>query len=219
MAHARPRRAESGVSARIEHVIPFLEQLILVDHSGPLVRAWGAAFEDQENVKCVQGDFFAHAAGAMVSPANSFGIMDGGLDLAIRNELGHKVQDLVQARILEDHHGELTVGAAVVVETGNAKWPLLIAAPTMRVPESVAQTVNAYTAFRAVLLAVRRYNAEHAERPIRTVLCPGLGTGIGGLDPTRCATQMRMALLQISGPPRIPSFAQIHAVHRALRTS
>jgi O-acetyl-ADP-ribose deacetylase (regulator of RNase III) len=145
--------------------------------------------------------------------------MDGGLDLAIREKLGHHVQRAVQAKILADFHGELPIGAAVVVETRHASWPFLIAAPTMRVPESVAQTVNAYLAFRAALLAVRAHNARHPEMQIRSVLCPGLGTGIGALDPTRCAVQMRLAYTAVQTPARIPSFAQIHATHRALKTS
>ncbi len=198
---------------------PLLERLLLVDRRGPLARARESAFEDHDEVHVVTGDFFDHPADAMVSPANSFGIMDGGLDLAIRDTLGHAVQDAVQARILAEFHGELPIGAAVVVETGHASWPLLIAAPTTRVPESVAQTVNAYLAFRAVLLAVRAHNAGSPTRPIGSVLCPGLGTGIGALDPTRCAVQMRLAYKQVQAPARIPSFAQIHAVHRALRTS
>ena len=78
----------------------------------------------------------------MVSPANSFGFMDGGLDLAIRDALGYGVQKAVQEIIRERHHGELPVGAAEVVETGHASWPFLVVAPTMRVPERVAQTLH-----------------------------------------------------------------------------
>lgn len=57
-------------------------QLVLVDRQAPLVRAWERAFGEYPEVTVVQGDFFARPADAMVSPANSFGIMDGGLDLA-----------------------------------------------------------------------------------------------------------------------------------------
>jgi hypothetical protein len=63
-------------------------QMILVDRWAPMVRAWHAAFADREDVEVVEADYFARPAGAMVSPANSFGIMDGGLDAAIRDELG-----------------------------------------------------------------------------------------------------------------------------------
>lgn len=182
----------------------------LVDHHTAMVRAWERAFEGAEEVEVSETDYFAHPADAMVSPANSFGIMDGGLDLAIRNELGFEVQKAAQRAIVERHHGELPVGTAEVVPTNDARWPLLVVAPTMRVPESVAHTLNAYLAFRAVLLACARH-------PIASLVCCGLGTGIGGMEPARCAAQMRVALEHARKPARIPSFDQIHRVHTALR--
>jgi O-acetyl-ADP-ribose deacetylase (regulator of RNase III) len=177
-----------------------------------MVRAWRAAFADRDEIEVIEGDYFARQAAALVSPANSFGIMDGGLDAAIRDELGFAIQQRVQRVIIERHHGELPVGTAELVETGDVRWPVLVVAPTMRVPESVAQTLNAYLAFRAVVLACKRANIE-------SVVCCGLCTGIGGMDPQRAAVQMRMALLHAAGPARIPSFDQIHATHRTLRTS
>ena len=194
------------------------ERILLVDQNRALVRAWTEAFADLDGVFVLEGDFFATPADAMVSPANSFGIMDGGLDLAIRNVLGFATQQAVQDAIQAHHHGELPVGSAEIVATGHASWPFLVAAPTMRVPENVAQTLNAYVAFRAVLLAIRQHN--QAGKPvIRSVVCPGLGTGIGGIEPRRCAVHMRMAFKQVSEPPSMPSFAGIHAIHRALRTA
>lgn len=56
--------------------------------------------------------------------------MDGGLDLAIRHELGFDIEDKVKNLILNKFHGELSVGSAVIVETENKKWPYLISAPT-----------------------------------------------------------------------------------------
>jgi O-acetyl-ADP-ribose deacetylase (regulator of RNase III) len=197
----------------------FPERIFLLDHRGALARAWQRAFADIEGVEVRVADFFAQPADAMVSPANSFGCMDGGLDLAIRDTLGHGVQSSVQEVIRERHHGELPVGAAEVVETGHASWPFLVVAPTMRVPESVAQTLHPYLAFRAALLAVRRFNEKAGASRIRSLVCPGLGTGIGEVEPDRCAVQMRMAFLQVREPASIPSLARIHAVHHALRTA
>jgi O-acetyl-ADP-ribose deacetylase (regulator of RNase III) len=177
------------------------------------VQAWTETFADLDGVEVHDGDLFAIDADAMVSPANSFGIMDGGLDLAIRDQLGFEVEKRVQRAIVEQHHGELPVGAAVVVPTDHPRWPYLISAPTMRVPEPAGQTLNAYLAFRAALLAATRVPE------IRSIVCPGLATGIGGMDPRRCAVQMRMAWKQVTGPARIPSFASIHAIHAALRTA
>jgi len=64
----------------------------------------------------------------------------------------------------------------------------------------------------AALLACRRHGA-----PIDSLVCCGLATGIGGMDPQRCAVQVWMALRHVEAPARIPSFEQIHAVHAALR--
>jgi O-acetyl-ADP-ribose deacetylase (regulator of RNase III) len=196
-----------------------LREILLVDKWRPLCDAWRQAFAPHENVTVLEGDFFAREADAMVSPANSFGIMDGGLDVAIRNALGGQIESAVQHVILERYHGEMHVGAAEVIETAHPRWPHLVVAPTMRVPESVANTLNAYVAFRAVLLAVREYNRRAGSTPIDTLLVPGLGTGIGAMDARRCAAQMRMAFDQVSKPARIPSFAHIHDLHHKLRSS
>lgn len=193
------------------------DRILLVDRSVALVQAWEQAFEDVAGVSVHEGDLFAYPADAIVSPANSFGIMDGGLDLAIRDRLGHEVQRRAQDVIVVRFHGELPVGMAVVVRTDHASWPHLVVAPTMRVPENIARTLNPYLAFRAALLAVAANNAEPDAPAIRSVLCPGLGTGIGGVEPRRCALQMRMALRNVNEPARIPSFTQIHASHKALR--
>ncbi len=174
-------------------------KILLVDRTPALVRAWTAAFGDRDDVEVIEGDYFTREAGAMVSPANSFGIMDGGLDAAIRDTLGFAIEKRVQRAIIDKHHGELPVGSAELVETGDPRWPLLVVAPTMRVPESVASTLNAYLAFRAAMLAATRAG-------VTSLVCCGLGTGIGAMEPQRCAVQMRMALLHASGPARIPSF-------------
>ncbi len=187
-------------------------KITLVGLDGALVRAWQSVFAEVEGVSVVEGDYFDHPADAMVSPANSFGIMDGGIDRAICEQLGLGVQKALQRAIVEHHHGELPVGCAEVIETGDARWKYLVAAPTMRIPESVASTLNAYLAFRAALLAC-------AKHPITSLVCCGLATGIGRMEPMRCATQMLVALRHVRGPARIPSFQQIHAIHGALRTS
>lgn len=194
------------------------ERILLVDRWAPLCSAWSESFATHDEVEVVEGDFFARDADAMVSPANSFGIMDGGLDLAIRDQLGFEIQATVQKRILDAHHGEIPVGAAEVVATNHARWPYLVVAPTMRIPESVAQTTNAYVAFRAVLLAIRRFNELGGAR-IRSAVVPGLCTGVGGMDPRRCSAQMRIAYDQVARPARIPSYASIHETHRVLRSA
>ncbi len=163
------------------------------------------------------GDYFQQPADALVSPANSFGVMDGGLDLVIHDRLGFAVEVRVQEVIVERHHGELPVGSAEVVATDDPSWRYLIAAPTMRVPEPIPFALNAYHAFRAILVAAENFNRRAGRREIDSVVCCGLGTGIGQLAPVKCAMQMRAAYQSVRGEARIPSFDAIHAFHKALR--
>jgi len=194
------------------------ETIHLVDRDARLVAAWKEVFQEHAEIVAEQRDFFEVAADAMVSPANSFGIMDGGLDAAIRTRLVG-VEQRVRNVLATRHHGELHVGMAEIVETGESRWPFLICAPTMRVPEDVSRSVNAYVAFRAILLAVGLHNTAGALPPIRSVLCSGLCTGVGAMPPRRCAAQMRIAYRQIRGSHELPSFDAIYEVHRAMRTT
>ncbi|WP_444936418.1 macro domain-containing protein [Microbulbifer sp. JMSA004] len=135
------------------------------------MEAWSEVFEDFGVVGVIEGDFFSKSADAMVSPANSFGIMDGGLDLLIRDRLGFQVEDRVQARIKSDFHGEFPIGSAVLVPTSHENWPYLISAPTMRVPEDVSNTLNAYYVFRAILNSVQPFNRSNSPERINSILC------------------------------------------------
>lgn len=188
------------------------ERILLKDLNWRLVDAWTDAFADVPSVIVSDDDFFSEPADAVVSPANSFGFMDGGLDLIIRSTLDG-IEEAVQKMIVAKHHGELPVGSAEVVPTSHPRWPYLICAPTMRVPENISRSVNAYLAFRAALLAVVRFNASEPGRKICSMIVPGLGTGVGRLDARRCATQMRIAYDSVLSSGNIPSFQAIHATH------
>jgi O-acetyl-ADP-ribose deacetylase (regulator of RNase III) len=188
----------------------------LIDRSRPLTDKWNEQFADCPGVVVACGDYFQRPADAIVSPANSFGIMDGGLDLAIRDQLGFAVQDRIQEVIVERYHGELPVGAAEIVPTDDARWRYMVAAPTMRVPEPIAHTINPYLAFRAILIAVENWNRSAGRREIDSLVCCGLGAGIGKVSATKCAMLMRAAYQLMSEPSHVPSFDRIHVFHRSL---
>jgi len=188
----------------------------LIDRSQKLVDAWNDAFSAISHVKPVASDYFQQPADAIVSPANSFGIMDGGLDLEIHNQLGYGVQTRLQAVIVEKYHGKLPVGGAEIIQTGDEKWKYLVAAPTMRVPEPIAFMINAYLAFRAVLLAVSNFNKAVGVRRIDTLVCSGLGTGVGRMSPTRCARHLQMAHRSMITSAAIGRFDSIHEFHKTL---
>jgi O-acetyl-ADP-ribose deacetylase (regulator of RNase III) len=164
----------------------------LRDINTEVVCAWESAFADVPEVTISCGDIFEHTADAIVSPANSFGYMDGGIDLAYSKYFGSDLAANLRSLLAERHYGELPVGQAVLVATGHKSIPFLISAPTMRVPSSISRTVNVYLAFRAALIALTSYN-QHAETPIGSLLVPGLGTGVGEVPAERAARQMRLA--------------------------
>jgi O-acetyl-ADP-ribose deacetylase (regulator of RNase III) len=160
--------------------------------------AWGHAFGAGDGVHIIEGDILLGTADAVVSPANSFGYMDGGIDLAYRNFFGMEIQHRLRGKIHTDHFGELPVGHAVIVETNHAQFPFLIAAPTMRVPDRIGDTVNVYLAFRAALIAVINHNRSERNR-IGSLRAPALGTGVGGMPIDRAARQMHAAYASVFG--------------------
>ena len=196
-----------------------LEKLYLIDAKPELCDKWRQVFSSYSEVEVLTGDYFQQSADAIVSPANSFGIMDGGLDLAIRNKLGFQVETDIQEVILNKYHGEMPIGNAEIINTNHDQWSYMIAAPTMRIPENVAYTLNAYIAFRAILIAINDFNGCHPRKHIKSLICSGLGTGIGSMEPSKCAAQMRAAYKLIKEPARISSFAEIHKSHFALLTA
>ncbi|MDY7014031.1 MAG: macro domain-containing protein [Cyanobacteriota bacterium] len=155
----------------------------------PDIEIANARFEDLSEYDC------------LVSPGNSFGMMDGGIDAAIIRFFGSSLMIKVQQHILEDYLGEQPVGTSFIVETQHPQHPFLAHTPTMRVPMSVAGTDIPYVAMWAMLLAVRRYN-RHAQRKIESVVCPGLGTGIGRVPYREAARQMALAYDNFVYPPK-----------------
>jgi O-acetyl-ADP-ribose deacetylase (regulator of RNase III) len=194
-----------------------LPKIYLTDNSPQLIKAWKQVFDEYDNFEITLGDYFSNKADAIVSPANSFGIMDGGLDLAIRDRLGFDVETNLQQAILTRYHGELPIGSAILIPTNSNDWPFMIAAPTMRIPENISHTLNPYMAFRAILLAVKQHN-ESSNKKIMSLLCPGLGAGIGQMEPCKCTGHMRAAFNALQSPPRIPSYNSIHSIHKSLNS-
>ena len=164
---------------------------------------------------------------AVVSPANSFGFMDGGLDAHYLATFGPHVQHAARSAVLYRHDGELPVGVADIVSTGHQSIPYLIIAPTMRVPMQLPpDTVNPYLAARAVLRLIERGKLPEgpgAGTPVRDVVrriaIPGLGTGVGRVAPDTCARQIQAALRWACGQITLPqSWADASYDHQLLYT-
>jgi O-acetyl-ADP-ribose deacetylase (regulator of RNase III) len=177
-------------------------KLIIVDPKEALCDAMREKFAELPDVEIVRGYFESLPEfDCMVSAANSFGLMDGGVDGAITDFFGEQLMHRVQERILEEYLGEQPVGTSMIVETMHPKHPFIAHTPTMRVPMEIAHTDNVYKAMWAMLLAVRQHN-QTAERKIEIVACPGLGTHTGRVPFREAARQMAHAYRNSVKPPK-----------------
>ena len=159
----------------------------------PLAEAWRAEFglkplPEPYEVEIIEGDILEDHHDAVVSPANSFGYMDGGIDLLYTELFGRELQRKLQGLIHSNFGGELSVGESIMLATGIKRIPYLISAPTMRTPQDLNGTVNAYLASKSALRL-----ANHNK--LSSVAFPGMGTGVGALPPNVAAVQMRRGFL------------------------
>lgn len=194
-------------------------KIYLRDRNPVLADAWNKFFKS-DDIEVSVGDIFAPgdhmSVDAIVSPANSFGFMDGGIDYVYSLFFGWGMQDNLRAKLWEHHGGELLVGEAVSVDirvsNPDSPIPYLISAPTMRVPMDVSKTANAYLAFRAAL-------REAKNQGFNSILCPGLGTAIGKVPYSVCALQMWEAYTQMEKPPYYDVLGNAHSNHYIMLNS
>ncbi|MGW5050779.1 macro domain-containing protein [Actinokineospora sp. NPDC004072] len=176
-------------------------ELVLCAVDGPLADAWRSAARPR--VRVHRGSVLDVDAQAVVSPANSYGWMRGGID-AVYARAFPRVEESVRSAVLAYHGGELPVGEALIVPTGARSPRWLISAPTMREPSTVLppDTVHPYLAARAVFRLWRDGvfdDGAPIRGAVRTVAMPGLGTGVGGVSPQTCARQVAAAWDEVFG--------------------
>lgn len=176
-------------------------KIILSAVEKELVNAWQSFCGDLPNVEIFHGSILDLSVDAIVSPANSYGFMDGGIDLLYLHRFGWQVQAKLQKIIREKHHGELLIGQAEIVETDVSQIPFIISAPTMRIPMILKDTVNPYLAARAVFLLIKHgtffdgsYKGEPISNFVQSVAFSGLATGVGKVGFNTCARQMQKAI-------------------------
>jgi O-acetyl-ADP-ribose deacetylase (regulator of RNase III) len=114
---------------------------------------------------------------AVVNPANSQGLMTGGVAAALLAAGGQEIEDEAKAS------APIAVGAAVVTTGGELYARHVIHAPTMEAPGMKIGVENVRRATRAALIAAARNNFE-------VIALPGMGTGVGGVALDEAARAM-----------------------------
>ena len=165
-------------------------RVVLTDTNATVVEAWRAAFADTPEIEIRKGSILDEDVDAWVSPTNSRGRMDGGVDAVIRRHLGAGIQLRVQRAIRSRFEGRLPVGSAVCVPSGAVSPRFLISAPTMEESsQNVSETLNVALACAAAFQAIHRQNTR-TPGSIGSVALVGMGARTGRVPARVCANLM-----------------------------
>jgi O-acetyl-ADP-ribose deacetylase (regulator of RNase III) len=117
-------------------------------------------------VHIAKADIWTLPVDAVVNPANSLGIMGGGVGGSLRRQGGDVIQQAAMAA------APIAVGAALVTTAGQLPAKNVIHVPTMEEPGMKIGAENVRRAARAALIAADRNN-------FKVIAIPGIGTDLG----------------------------------------
>ncbi len=168
-------------------------KIYLLDISVAMTHWWKTYFKDCHNVEVVCDEFsrFMNShddVQCIVSPANSYGLMDGGYDLAITKYFGEGLQKKVQKYIIENLYGEQPVGTSIILNINDKQK--LIHTPSMRIPSYIKDPMVVYHCMRTCLMTAIDNNIE-------SIVIPAFGGACGGLDFSIIANMMYHAYEQV----------------------
>ena len=146
-----------------------------------------------------------------VSPANSLGFMDGGIDLVLSREIMPGIEQKVKKRIQQlnviSSMGRPYLPIGSVITVPHDLNTHLIVTPTMFLPHDVRGTQNAYWSFFAALKMWRKLCTQKNKKfnLVVTSHC----CGVGRMPGRESAEQMKRAyddFIQGKGPQIIKEF-------------
>jgi len=171
-------------------------KIYLLDRNENIVYWWKHFFKDIRDVEMVCDDFShfmnTHEIECIVSPANSYGLMDGGYDLAISNYFGEELPKKVQKLLLEKYYGEQPVGTSIIVKINEKQK--LIHTPTMRIPSPIKDPMTIYHCMRSTLIVALRNN-------VKSIVIPAFGGDCGNVNYPILAEMMYEGYKQVFSPP------------------
>lgn len=172
-------------------------KIYLLDINKSMTDAWHNYFGHTHGVWIVNDDFHNfmsrfHDVDCVVSPANSFGLMDGGYDLAITNYFGNQLQERVQQYIIKNYLGEQPVGTSFVIPADENTW--LIHTPTMRYPKPIIDKEVVYHCMRSTIITA-------IQNGVGSIVIPAFGGCTGRLPHETIAEMMYKAYMQLQENP------------------
>lgn len=168
-------------------------KIYLLDNNFNMIREWKRYFADVSCVEIVHDDFEnfmkIHKVDCVVSPANSFGLMDGGYDLAISKWFSWGLMESVQSYIINNYYGEQPVATSFTLDT-TVEGVKLIHTPTMREPDEIREPLVVYQCMRTTLIEAIKNN-------IQEIVIPSFGGGTGCLKHETIAKMMYQGYMQV----------------------
>lgn len=135
-----------------------------------------------DKVVLEQGDLTEAAVDAIVNAANNDLELGGGVAGAIRRQGGPAIQEEC------DHIGSIPIGEAALTTGGKLKARYVIHAASMqRGGRTTAESLRAST---------RNSLSRAAEKNLKTIAFPAVGTGIAGFPMRECAEIMLEEVVQ-----------------------
>ncbi|RUP48914.1 hypothetical protein BC936DRAFT_143655 [Jimgerdemannia flammicorona] len=138
-------------------------------------------------------------AQCIMSPANGFGLMDGGVDMNLSEMYGGT------AVMVPHWAGQQNTATCCIIDLDSLRTLLpdgsglpryLAHTPTMRTPKTLDPDDDlVYRSTWSILTSIRRHNMTLGAGDVRidAVILMGLGTAVGRLPAKVCATQMAIA--------------------------
>ncbi len=115
-----------------------------------------------------KGDITKEECDAIVNPANSLGIMGGGVALAIKKVGGKEIEKEAIEK------APIPLGKAIATKAGKLKCKYVIHSPTMERPAMRTSLEKVRLSVKAALELARKLK-------IKSLAFPGMGTGVGGI--------------------------------------
>jgi O-acetyl-ADP-ribose deacetylase (regulator of RNase III) len=124
-----------------------------------------------------RGDITEEPVDAIVNPSNSHGIMGGGVAWVIKKKGRQEIEDEAVKQ------APIPVGSAALTTGGSLRAKHVIHATTMTEP---AQRIGVENVKKATVAALECA----ARNGLKSIAFPGMGTGVGGVDPGEAAEAM-----------------------------
>ena len=170
-----------------------LMKILLLSSNENMCDSWRRYFQGVKDIEILCEDLTAfkniYEYDCIATPANSYGLMDGGFDLAVTDVFGVGLMKRVQKYIIDNYHGEQPVATSFIIDI-NEKHKL-IHTPTMRVPQKIKDPYVIYQCMRTTLLCA-------LNNDVNRIIIPAFGGECGFVDYDLIARMMKAAYVQIN---------------------